>query len=82
MLRRGAAGERADSGAGPGALSGSRPPVPAARREILDRFQERAYQSLPYVPVGQYAGAFAVRKNVLHSELLASDVPSLWMLSK
>lgn len=57
-------------------------PVPAARREILDRFQERAYQSLPYVPVGQYAGAFAVRKNVLHSELLASDVPSLWMLSK
>ncbi len=56
--------------------------APAARREILDRFQERAYQSLPYVPVGQYAGAFAVRKNVSHVERLDSDVPSLWMLSK
>jgi peptide/nickel transport system substrate-binding protein len=57
-------------------------PVPAARRKILDQFQERAYQSLPYVPVGQYSGAFAVRKNVQHSELLDSDVPTLWMLSK
>lgn len=56
--------------------------VPARRREALDKFQARAYESLPYIPLGQYAGAFAVRKNVLHAELLDSDVPSLWLLAK
>jgi len=57
-------------------------PLPAQRRDLLDKFQARAYETLPYIPLGQYSGAFAVRKNVLHSELLDSDVPRLWVLAK
>lgn len=55
---------------------------PAKRRAMLDKFHERAYEAVPYIPLGQYAGAFAVRRNVKHSEQLTTDVPTLWMLAK
>lgn len=56
--------------------------VPAKRKMVLDSFHKRAYEAVPYIPLGQYSGAFAVRKNVKNSELLASDVPTVWMLEK
>ncbi|MFM9428103.1 peptide/nickel transport system substrate-binding protein [Variovorax sp. GrIS 2.14] len=56
--------------------------VPGKSRELLERFQRRAFETVPYVPLGQYAGAFAIRKSVNGAEKVTTDVPTLWMLSK
>ncbi|CAO3426239.1 ABC transporter substrate-binding protein [Azospirillum endophyticum] len=56
--------------------------TPEERRTRLDGFQERAYQVVPYVPLGQFSAAFAIRKDVKHADRLWGDVPQLWMLDK
>lgn len=55
---------------------------PAKRKEALDKFQRRAFEVVPYVPLGQYSGVFAVRKTVKNHDALRYDVPTLWRLSK
>ena len=56
--------------------------TPEERRTRLDAFQERAYQAVPYVPLGQFSAAFAIRKEVEHADRMWGDVPQLWMLEK
>ena len=52
-----------------------------ARRAALEAFQRRAYETLPYIPVGQFSPAYGVRASVKHSELLWST-PNVWVLDK
>ena len=54
---------------------------PAARRAALEAFQRRAYEALPYIPVGQFSPAYAVRTSVKHSDRLWST-PNVWVLDK
>jgi peptide/nickel transport system substrate-binding protein len=54
---------------------------PAGRKELLDRFQERAYEAVPYIPVGQYSRVYAVRKTLAHSDQLWG-LPNVWVLDK
>jgi len=56
--------------------------VPAKRRVLLDQFQQRAYEALPYINVGQYTPAIAYRKNIKGGERLNSGLPTVWMLDK
>ncbi len=54
---------------------------PAQRKALLDKFQERAYEAIPYIAVGQYNRVHAVRKSVKHSDLLWG-LPNVWVLDK
>jgi peptide/nickel transport system substrate-binding protein len=54
---------------------------PAKRKEALDRFQERAYQTLPYLPIGQYSRVHAERKTLKNSDKLWG-LPNVWVLDK
>ncbi|TSA07369.1 MAG: ABC transporter substrate-binding protein [Comamonadaceae bacterium] len=56
--------------------------VPAKRRVLLDQFQQRAYEALPYISVGQYTPATAYRKTIKGGEKLNSGLPTVWMLDK
>lgn len=56
--------------------------TPLKRRGVLDSFQRRAFEAVPYIPLGQYSAAFAVRKAIKNANRLTSDVPVLWQLSK
>ncbi|MGE0717994.1 MAG: ABC transporter substrate-binding protein, partial [Alphaproteobacteria bacterium] len=58
----------------------SREPDRAKRRAILDRIQTRAYESVPYVPVGQYTQPIAVRSNI--EGVLVTNVPVYWNIEK
>lgn len=55
---------------------------PVRRQEALDAFQRRAFEVVPYVPLGQYSGVFAVRKVIDNYDALRYDVPTLWRLAK
>ncbi|TEA77750.1 ABC transporter substrate-binding protein [Allopusillimonas ginsengisoli] len=52
------------------------------RKDALDRFQRRAFEVVPYIPLGQYSGVFAVRKVIKNYDALHYDVPTLWRLGK
>lgn len=54
----------------------------AERKKALDAFQRRAFKTVPYIPLGQYYGVFAVNKNVQNYQALRYDVPTLWRLAK
>ncbi len=56
--------------------------VPAKRKELLDAFQRRAYEVVPYISVGQYTQAYATRKEIKGAEKLWGGLPLLWMLDK
>jgi peptide/nickel transport system substrate-binding protein len=53
---------------------------PEKRRPILERIQRRAYETLPYIPFGQYTQPIAVRANV-HG-VLPAGVPVYWNIEK
>ncbi|MGH8795588.1 MAG: ABC transporter substrate-binding protein [Caldimonas sp.] len=53
----------------------------AKRKEILDRFQERAFEAVPYAYFGQYSPAYAARKSLKHLDQLWG-IPALWVLDK
>ena len=55
--------------------------VPARRKELLDRFQERAFQAVPYAYFGQYSPAYAARKSVKNLDAYWG-IPNLWSLDK
>ncbi len=56
--------------------------TPEERKARLDAFQARAFEVVPYAPVGQFWAAYAVRADVGHTERLWGDVPLLWTLEK
>jgi peptide/nickel transport system substrate-binding protein len=58
----------------------SRESDPAARRPVLERIHRRAWESLPYLPYGQYSQPIAVRQNV-HG-VLAAGLPVYWNIEK
>ena len=58
----------------------SREPDAAKRRGLIDQIQLRAYESLPYVPFGQFFQPIAFRKNV--TGVLESGVPVYWNIEK
>jgi peptide/nickel transport system substrate-binding protein len=54
--------------------------VPAKRKELLDAFQARAYEAVPYINAGQYSAAFAARANIKGLDKLWAGMPTVWML--
>ena len=56
--------------------------VPAKRKAALDAFQMRAYEVVPYINLGQYTAAGAVRKELKGADKLWSGIPNLWVLDK
>ncbi|GMG94231.1 ABC transporter substrate-binding protein [Cupriavidus metallidurans] len=56
--------------------------VPAKRRDLLDAFQKRAYETVPYVNAGQYSSAFAARANLKGLDKLWGGVPTVWALDR
>jgi peptide/nickel transport system substrate-binding protein len=55
---------------------------PAKRKQLLDQFHARAFEALPYISVGQYSPASAVRKEVKGAEKLWGGLPLAWYLEK
>jgi peptide/nickel transport system substrate-binding protein len=56
--------------------------VPAKRRELLDAFQKRAYETVPYVNAGQFTQAFAARASLKGLDKLWGGVATVWALDK
>lgn len=56
--------------------------VPAKRKVLLDAFQTRAYEAVPYINVGQYSQAAAIRKEIKGGDKLWGGLPLIWMLDK
>jgi peptide/nickel transport system substrate-binding protein len=56
--------------------------VPAKRKELLDAFQKRAYEAVPYVNAGQYSAAFAARASLKGTDKLWAGMPAVWVLDK
>jgi peptide/nickel transport system substrate-binding protein len=57
--------------------------VPAKRKQILDQFQQRAYEVVPYIVLGQYTAAAAARKEVKGiDKAMWAGIPNLWVLDK
>jgi len=54
----------------------------AKRKELLDAFQTRAYEAVPYVNAGQYSAAYAARANIKGLDKLWAGMPTVWMLDK
>ena len=55
---------------------------PAQQKAALDAFHTRAWAALPYINVGQYSPAQAIRKAVKGSDGLSGGLPLIWMLEK
>lgn len=55
---------------------------PAKRKSLLDEFQVRAYEAVPYVNAGQYSAAFASRSDLKGVDKLWAGLPIAWVLSK
>ncbi len=53
---------------------------PTRRRAMIDQIQLRAYESLPYVPFGQFFQPIAFRKTI--TGVLESSVPVYWNIEK
>ena len=56
--------------------------VPAKRREVLDAFQRRAYEVVPYINLGQYFPASGYRKELKGAERIWGGIPNLWVLDR
>ena len=55
--------------------------APARRKELLDSFQVRAFEAVPYAYFGQYSPAYAARKTLKNLDQYWS-IPTLWALDK
>ena len=56
--------------------------VPAKRKQLLDAFQARAYEAIPYVNAGQYSAAYAARASLKGLDKLWAGMPIFWALDK
>jgi len=52
----------------------------AKRKAIIEKIQARAYETVPYVPIGQYTQPVAVRSNI--EGVLIANVPVYWNIEK
>jgi peptide/nickel transport system substrate-binding protein len=52
------------------------------RRQLLEQFQARAYEAIPYVNAGQYSAAFAARSDLKGVDRMWAGMPTVWMLDK
>ena len=55
---------------------------PAKRRQLLDAFQQRAYETVPYVNAGQYSPALAARADLKGLDKMWNGMPTVWMLDR
>jgi peptide/nickel transport system substrate-binding protein len=55
---------------------------PSKRKALLDAFQARAYEVVPYVNVGQYSAAFAARAELKGVDKLWAGLPIAWVLDR
>jgi peptide/nickel transport system substrate-binding protein len=55
--------------------------IPAKRKALLDAFQVRAFEAVPYAYFGQYTPAYAARKSVKNLDKFW-NIPTLWVLDK
>lgn len=55
---------------------------PAKRKQLLDAFQARAYEAIPYVNAGQYSAAYAARASLKGLDKLWAGMPIVWALDK
>jgi peptide/nickel transport system substrate-binding protein len=55
---------------------------PAKRKQLLDAFQARAYEAVPYVSLGQYSAATAARSSLKHLDKMWAGLPTYWVLDK
>jgi peptide/nickel transport system substrate-binding protein len=55
---------------------------PAKRKQILDEFQKRAYEALPYINAGQYQAASAYRADLKGIDKMWNGLPTLWVLDR
>ena len=55
--------------------------APAKRKELLDSFQVRAFEAVPYAYFGQYSPAYAARKSLKNLDAYWG-IPTLWALDK
>ena len=55
---------------------------PAKRKQLLDAFQARAYEAVPYVSLGQYSAATAARSSLKHLDKMWAGMPTYWVLDK
>lgn len=56
--------------------------IPERRRQLLDVFQRRAYETVPYISYGQYFPAMAAGAGIKNTELLWHGIANLWVLDK
>ena len=56
--------------------------VPAKRREALDAFQRRAFETVPYINLGQYFPASGARKELKGADRVWGGISNLWVLDK
>lgn len=56
--------------------------VPAKRKQLLDAFQVRAYEAVPYINAGQYSAAFAARADLKGLDKLWAGMPMFWALDR
>ena len=54
----------------------------AKRRQLLDEFQKRAYEAVPYINAGQYSPAFAARADLKGLDKMWNGMPTVWMLDR
>ena len=50
------------------------------RHALIDKVQLRAYESVPYVPFGQFFQPVAFRKNI--TGVLPAGIPVYWNIDK
>jgi len=55
---------------------------PARRKALLDAFQDRAYEVVPYVNAGQYTAAYAARADLKGVDRLWAGLPLAWVLDR
>jgi peptide/nickel transport system substrate-binding protein len=55
---------------------------PAKRKKLLDEFQQRAYEALPYINAGQYQAASAYRANLKGIDKMWNGLPTVWVLDR
>jgi len=55
---------------------------PAKRKQLLDQFQQRAYEAFPYINAGQYQAAFAARADLKGLDKMWNGMPTVWMLDR
>jgi peptide/nickel transport system substrate-binding protein len=56
--------------------------VPAKRRQLLEAFQRRAYEAVPYINLGQFSPAAAARKELKGVDKMWGGLPNVWVLDK